>query len=108
LSRDKITSLFGENAIVEEEKVWGGQHGGATPDFNGGGESSQGTNFLLYDGSHGVGGEADSSALYYTNTMESAVAAIEISAIGAKAVAKLVALRLGLISVTHDVKGDEL
>lgn len=108
LTHEQITTWFGEKAIIEEVKVWGGLNGGATPDFNGGGESSLGTNFLLYSGSDGFGGEADKSALFYTNTMESAVAAIEISAIGAKAVAKLVAERLGLINVVEDIQGDEL
>ena len=39
------------------------------------------------------------SALYYINGMEAAVASIEVSAIGAKSVAKLVSKRLGLIQV---------
>ena len=37
-------------------------------------------------------------AVYYANAMEASVAAMGISAIGAKAVSKLVARRLGLLA----------
>jgi hypothetical protein len=50
-------------------------------------------------------------AIYYTNAMESAVSAIEISAIGSKVVSKLIARRLGLIGSNKDHRnnnGDEL
>jgi Prenylcysteine lyase len=41
--------------------------------------------------------------LYYVNAIEGAMACMELSAIGAKSVAKLVAKRLGLIeSWEHD------
>mmetsp|Transcript_54738 Transcript_54738/g.61225 ORF Transcript_54738/g.61225 Transcript_54738/m.61225 type:complete len:138 (-) Transcript_54738:32-445(-) len=60
------------------------------------------------DGSGGGGGPA----IYYTNTMEAAVSAIEISAIGSKVVAKLIARRLGLIGTSNgnnaNNNGDEL
>lgn len=109
LSTDTIKEIFGENVKVEHVKVWGGKNGGATPDFNGGGDSSYASDFLLYDGGHGENSfDHEGSALYYVNSMESAVSAIEISAIGAKAVAKLVARRLKLLQPFYDVKGEEL
>jgi len=50
-----------------------------------------------------------SSAIYYTNAMESAVSAIEVSAIGSKSVAKLVARRLGMVHpATKKTSGEEL
>ena len=86
------------------------------------GTSSTSTQFLLYDGEHGLGGgEGDdrgndgdrdrgaAPALYYVNAMEASVSAIEISAIGAKAVSKLVARRLGIITPEIiDEKGEDL
>jgi len=91
---DAIMKLaFGKQAIKEHVEIWGGTHGGATPNFNGGiGTSS--TQFLLYDGSIN---SDDGPALYYINAMEAAVSTMEISAIGAKAVSKLVARRLKLL-----------
>ena len=93
------TELFGPGHVVEYEKVWGGPFGGATPDYQGGGDS---TEFLLYDADHGLGGHTSAGALYYPNAMElSSLACVEICATGAKAVAKLVARRLGLVKVTE-------
>lgn len=109
LSEETITSIFGNDVQVEYVKVWGEKNGGATPDFNGGGDSSFAANFLLYDGGHGESSFDDEGpALYYVNSMESAVSAIEISAIGAKAVSKLVARRLQLIQPISDDRGEEL
>ena len=114
LTKDKLSSIFGNDVKVEYVKVWGGngnnKNGGATPDFNGGGDSSFSTQFLLYDGGHGVGSfDENGSALYYVNSMESAVSAIEISAIGALAVSKLVAQRLNLVQPIDDsASGEEL
>ena len=103
LSANKISEIFGKDAKIEYVKVWGGKNGGATPAFNGGGESSYSTRFILYDG-HGDNG----SSIYYTNAMEAAVSAIEISAIGSKFVSKLVANRLGLIHQTVAKYQEEL
>ena len=50
LSEETIRSFFGPSAQVEYEKIWGGPHGGATPDYMGDGET---TEFLLYDGATG-------------------------------------------------------
>ena len=102
-----LTELFGSQHEVEYVKVWGGPHGGATPDYQGQGAS---TNFLLYDGAAGLGGHTSSGALYYTNTMEqSSLSCLELSAVGAKAVAKLVAQRVGLLSQKREeVARDEL
>ncbi len=109
LSEDTILSVFGKDVKIEYIKVWGGKNGGATPDFNGGGDSSVSTRFLLYDGGNGESGlDDDGSALYYVNSMEAAVSAIEISAIGAFAVSKLIAKKLQLIEPTDDSRGGEL
>jgi prenylcysteine oxidase/farnesylcysteine lyase len=106
LDETVLTKLFGSHYKVEYVKVWGGPHGGATPDYQGQGTS---TNFLLYDGATGLGGHTTSGALYYANTMEqSSLSCLELSAVGAKAVAKLVAQRVGLIQKREEVVRDEL
>jgi prenylcysteine oxidase/farnesylcysteine lyase len=94
--------LFGVDHILEYVQVWGGgehgKNGGATPNF-GGGLNAESLPFLIYDGAehYGKGNPIHGPALYYSNAIESAVAAMEISALGAKSTAKLVARRLGLI-----------
>lgn len=108
LSRDTVSKLFGSEAKVDIVKIWGGKNGGATPAFNGAGEASFSTRFKLYDGGHGASSYAEGAALYYTNAMESAVSAIEISAIGAKMVAKLVARQFDLIPSQSVSQSDEL
>jgi hypothetical protein len=108
LPPEALVTLFGPDAHMEYEKVWGGQHGGATPDYSrGNGES---TEFLLFDGATGFHGHTKSGALYYANALELSLACIETSAMGAKAVAKLVARRLGWITSTENGFGfgDEL
>lgn len=95
LSDAARTLLFGSNHIVEYVQFWGGPHGGATPDYQGQGLA---TKFLLYDGATGFSGVTSSGALYYPVAMEqSSLAGMEIAATGAKAVAKLVAERVGLL-----------
>jgi len=109
LSRDILEAFFGSDCKVEFIKEWGGEFGGAYPDFNGGGENSVSTQFLLYDG--GVKKQARQSsgaALYYVSAMEASVSALEISAIGAKAVSKLVAQRIGILHETKVKLRDEL
>jgi prenylcysteine oxidase/farnesylcysteine lyase len=113
LSLEKRNLMFGSYHIVEYVQVWGGgesrehsQYGGATPNFAGG-RNSESLPFLLYDSSKHWS-KNDGPALYYVNAIESSVAAIEISAIGAKSVAKLVARRLGLIGPMVDTSHDEL
>ncbi len=102
LDLDKRNTIFGKYHVVEYVQVWGGEddgkYGGATPSF-GGGNNSESLPFLLYDGGkhYGKGDAGAGPALYYVNAIESAVSAIEISAIGAKSTAKLVSRRLGLI-----------
>ena len=86
-----LGKLFGNSYQVLYQKVWGGEFGGAYPDFAGGGDASSSAPFLLY------GDSSSGPAVYYANAMEASVAAMEISAIGAKAVSKLVAKRLGLL-----------
>lgn len=107
LPRVALESFFGPWVFVEYEKVWGGFHGGATPDFRGSGES---TEFLLFDGALGFHGHTTSGALYYVNAFEHTLSCIETSAMGAKAVAKLIAKRLRWIKPASDgfKLGDEL
>ena len=109
LSLDDVANMFGPSAKIEFVQTWGGKHGGATPNFDGGGDASAPAPFLLYDGGKLTEGHGFGPALYYANAMESAVAAVEISAIGAKAVAKLCAARLELIAPRQNsLGGDEL
>ena len=125
LTAGQVEAAFGPAAEVEHVEMWGGERGGATPDFNGAvGTSVTSARFLLYDAEHGIGGggagegegmgkdggrgNVIAPALYYVNAMEAAVSAIEISAIGAGAVAKLVAKRLGLVEPEIGGQGDEL
>jgi prenylcysteine oxidase / farnesylcysteine lyase len=90
-----LTKIFGPAANVEYVKVWGGPHGGATPDYQGQGDAPP---FLLYDASTGLQHHTTSGALYYPSAMElSTLASMEMSAVGAKVVAKLCAKRLGLL-----------
>ena len=91
LSDNMLEKLFGKTYQLQYLKTWGGERGGAYPDFAGGGDASTSAEFLLY------GNRSSGAAVYYANAMEASVAAMEISAIGAKAVSKLVAKRLGLL-----------
>ncbi len=86
--------------ILDHVQIWGGTHGGATPSFDGGRDSYP-LPFLLYDSARHWG-KSVGPALYYVNAIESALSAIEISAIGAESTAKLVARRLGLIRPMND------
>jgi prenylcysteine oxidase/farnesylcysteine lyase len=98
-----LTTLFGPHKKVEYVKLWGGPYGGATPQYRGDGNALP---FLLYDGAINLEGHTTAGALYYPSTMEqSSLACMELSAIGAKAVAKLIAKRLGLI---HEEENDEV
>lgn len=99
LPKNALVELFGPGHKVEYVKEWGGKYGGATPDYQGGGAS---TEFLLYDAAHGLGGHTTSGALYYPIAMElSSLACMEIAATGAKAVAKLLARRLGMLQASE-------
>ena len=93
LDEKTLNALFAPGYNVEYVKIWGGPYGGATPDYRGEGKTMQ---YLLYDSSAGVE-ENMGGALYYPNAIEASFACMELSAIGAKSVAKLVAKRLGLI-----------
>lgn len=98
-----LKDIFAEGCVFEYSKVWGGPHGGAYPDFDGGGDVS--AQFLLFDE-----GNQSSPGLYYTSAMEASVSALEISAIGAKSTAKLISNRLGLKTapLVDNIEGDEL
>jgi len=103
LPMETLQRAFGSDVQVIETKVWGGPNGGAYPSFGGGGEACVAPPFLIH--------RSDQSALYYINGIEAAVASVEISAIGAMTVAKLVSKRLGLIhteDVTPDASKEEL
>mmetsp|Transcript_14751 Transcript_14751/g.21967 ORF Transcript_14751/g.21967 Transcript_14751/m.21967 type:complete len:606 (-) Transcript_14751:118-1935(-) len=108
LSTETLENLFGPNHKIEHVKVWGGDFGGFTPNYNGGREHAIPTPFLLYDGGLGTKGLAEGSALYYVNSVEASIASMEASAIGAKSVAKLIAQRLGLMSVPSSQRSEEL
>lgn len=100
LSPETLTKLFGPQHRVEYVKLWGGPHGGATPNYQGQGTAP---GFLLFDGTNSIEGDHKAGALYYPSAMEqSSLACMELSAIGAKAVAKLIALRLGLVKETRE------
>lgn len=101
-----LKTLFGPNYVLELEKVWGGPQGGATPDYQGRGFS---TNFLLYDSAVTSAEASGPGAIYYPSVMEqTSLACMEISAIGARAVAKLLSRRLGLIAPEVNEIRDEL
>ena len=95
LSDGLLSTLFGPQHRVDFVKVWGGPHGGATPDYEG--TDFHVMDYLLYDSGKGIKGHTDGAALYYPNAIEASMACMELSAIGAKSVAKLIARRLGLV-----------
>jgi prenylcysteine oxidase/farnesylcysteine lyase len=123
LPREALVELFGPRHVLEYVKEWPRPHGGATPDYRAGSTSEH---FLLYDGGGAGGGSLPSGsargpsasggggggAIYYPLAMEqSTLACMELSAIGAKATAKLIAQRLGLLTNGHadnDESLDEL
>ena len=79
---------------------------GATPNYQGSGTP---LGFLLYDGAVGFEGHTKSGGVYYPNAMEqSSLSCMEICAVGARAVAKLVARRLDLIQPSEAAAHDEL
>jgi len=108
LTTQTLDQIFEEGYIVEYEKEWGGKYGGATPNFGGGGDASEPMPYLLYDGGVGFKGLSEGPGLYYVNSIEAAAASMEISAIGAKSVAKLVAKRLKLLAPSDDSFASEL
>jgi len=93
LEERTLSILFGYGYVVEYAKVWGGPYGGATPDYRGQGKTVK---YTLYDASAQVDGFTG-SALYYPNAIEASFACMELSAIGSKSVARLVAKRLGML-----------
>lgn len=110
LDQTFLKKLFGDGVIVEYVQTWGGVNGGATPDFNGG-KLVDSAPFLLFDSAtNRASTDLDGASLYYTNGMETTVSAIEISAIGAKAVAKLIASRYGFLhpQIVGKVETEEL
>jgi hypothetical protein len=91
LSMDMLQTYFGPQAQVAFQKVWGGPHGGMVPDYQGQGLT---TDFLLYDGATGLHGHTHAGALYFPNALEASFSNMETCAMGAKAVAKLIAKRM--------------
>lgn len=102
LEEQTLSLLFGHNYNVEYVKVWGGKYGGATPDYRGEGKTVK---YTIYDSSAQVEGYLG-SVLYYPNAIEASFACMELSAIGAKSVARLAAKRLGLL-VPRDVRQEQ-
>ncbi|KAG7345220.1 prenylcysteine lyase [Nitzschia inconspicua] len=101
LSIEILRRFFGYTVKVLEETS-----SDIAPDYQGDGIA---TPFLLYDGSTGFQGHTKAGALYYPRAMELTVSNIEMKAIGAKAVAKLIANRLVWIETTKSsYGGDEL
>jgi prenylcysteine oxidase / farnesylcysteine lyase len=115
LSREALAGLFGPHHVLEHVKVWPRPYGGATPDYHGGTTSER---FVLYDANptaaiaQGNSGHSGGGAIYYPVAMEqSTLACMELAAIGAKATAKLIARRLGLLQTapnSGDTNRDEL
>jgi prenylcysteine oxidase / farnesylcysteine lyase len=115
LSREALAELFGPYYVLEHVKVWPRPYGGATPDYQGGTSSER---FVLYDANptaavaQGNSGHDGGGAIYYPVAMEqSTLACMELAAIGAKATAKLIARRLGLLQTapnSGDTSRDEL
>lgn len=106
LTSDQLSSLFGDS-FSHHVKIWGSRYGGATPDYEGNGDA---TPFLIYDGAAGLAGHTTSGALYYPVAMEqSALSSMEMAAVGAKSVAKLIAKRLKWIKeASSEISRDEL
>ncbi|KAL3921887.1 MAG: hypothetical protein SGILL_002509 [Bacillariaceae sp.] len=101
LSLDALQKFFGPNVQIVTENQWD-----IAPDYQGQGTS---TNFLLYDGATGFHGHTRAGALYYPAAFEHAMSTPESQAMGALAVAKLIARRLDWIEAAHEFSaGDEL
>jgi prenylcysteine oxidase/farnesylcysteine lyase len=101
-----LAELFGPYYVLEHVKAWPRLYGGATPDYQG---QSTSEHFLLFDGGGNLGkARVGGGAIYYPIAMEqSTLACMELSAIGAKATAKLIAHRLGLLAHARDAGGDK-
>jgi len=106
LTTDILTQLFGPWYTLEISKVWGGPWGGATPDYQGHGQT---LNYMLHDTAVGFEGDPSTKggSLYYANAQESAFAAMELSAIAAKSVAKLIAKRYNFITPQYETASSE-
>jgi hypothetical protein len=89
LSLDILRKFFGPAVEVITEYEWD-----ASPDYQGRGDT---TDFLIYDGATGFHGHTKAGALYYPSALELTFPTLEANAMGAKAVAKLIAKRLGWI-----------
>jgi Prenylcysteine lyase len=103
LPLDTLRTLFGRTVEVEYEQRWEA----SAPDFRGRGSS---TDFLIYDGATGFHGHTRAGAMYYPSAMELTLSNPEAQAMGAKAVANLIARRLGWLETERPRfdAGDEL
>jgi hypothetical protein len=99
LSTYILKLLFGQ-----EVDVMSVTHQELAPDYRGEGVS---INFLLYDGATGFHGHTGAGALYYPRAMELTVSTIETQAIGAKAVARMVADRLDWLETIRSSYADD-
>jgi hypothetical protein len=101
LSLETLRAFFGPEVVIETEHKWD-----VGPNYQGRGVT---TDFLIYDGATGFHGHTKSGALYYPNAFDLVFPTIESNAMGAKAVANLIAQRLEWIDTTkHFSAGDEL
>jgi hypothetical protein len=101
LPLDIIRKFFGPSAEIEVEYKWD-----VAPDYRGRGIT---TDFMIYDGATGFHGHTKSGALYYPRAFDLTFPTIESNAMGAKAVANLIAQRLEWTDQTkHFSAGDEL
>jgi hypothetical protein len=131
LSFGTVQKLFGSDVIIELEYQW---ENTAAPDYRAGDGGKRrrrrrqqqqqqiydddddddgmvSTDFLLYDGATGFHGHTKAGALYYPRAMELTVSNVETQAMGAKAVANLIAHRLGWFDIKRPSRfnvGDEL
>jgi len=101
LSLDILRKFFGSSVEIEVEHEW---H--IAPDYQGRGTS---TDFMIYDGATGFQGHTKAGALYYPHALDLAFSTLESQAMGARAVAKLIAKRLEWIETFQSFSvGEEL
>jgi hypothetical protein len=103
LDESALQKLFGPHVVVEYVKIWGGAHGGAAPNYLGEGKTMP---YLLFDSGAGLEEGTIGAPLYYPSAIETSMAGLGASSIGAKSVAKLASKRLNLLS-TYDMAADQ-
>ena len=104
LSLEILQQFFGLQVKIEIEHIWN-----IGPNYQNDGNGIT-TNFMIYDGATGFHGHTKSGALYYPHAMDTTISTLESNAMGALAVAKLIAKRLEWIKPSASKSGiaDEL